>query len=626
VARDGGVAALRRAGVLPAALLLALAGAGAAVPAAGQEPAGAPGDTARADTTARGDTLPVPERQADGEEGPPPVFPALRAGPATAGPGEVRRWDREDLLDSDAVTLQDFLLDRAPGVLTLRSSFYFGPHQLMDGAFGPGALRVVVDGRELHPLETGQVDLARIALARVDQVVLVRRPGETVLRVESPTYGGGDAYSRITGGTGQPSADLIRGVFANGAGSSFSVAATVDHLNIGRTAERPGDRLDVSGRLAWVPDERTGVEILYHSDAVNREAVVEEDFDRREILVHARGEPAAGLQLDLWAGRSTRSPAPAVEEGGVPPGDGEDGDDAEDFQVDHVELSLSYAGGPVRLQADARAAGADGLPDVDAGARGSLELTPGLSLHAGADFGSWPDFSTSQFSGGVHVRPGGDGGRLSLRVGAATGTRGVPRPGAVADSLSFDALTGTATLRLGPYRLAGRGSYQEVGRQLPFGGDFDAGLEPGPGATVLGVEGRVEGPLLPLDAVAERFRIRGFWRRQEPREASDVLYVPADVARGEIRARDDFFDGNLELSGAIRVSYRSGMLSAAPGQATPVAVPSERSVDSSLSLKIDTFRLWWRAGNLQRVAQLDFPGREFPTNRNVFGVTWEFFN
>lgn len=614
--RDGVVGPAGRTGPLLSGLLAGLAALvlGCAPARAQEEPPG----PARPDTTPRAE---------EDQEGPDPVFPDRRVRSDTRAVGDVQRWTREELLASDAVTLQDFLADRVPGVLPLRSSYYFGPHQLLDGLYGPGFLRLVVDGRELHPLETGQPDLARIALARVDRLAVVRRAGETVVRVTTPTYRGGDAYSRISGGTGRPAADLISGVFMNGAGRSFSVAGTVDHLTIGQSADRPGDRLDVSGRLAWMPDPDTGVELVYHSDAVTRPGVVSEDFDRRDILIHARGSPATGLQLDLWAGRSSRSPRPTTDAPGTDPPTGADDEEGRPgFDVDHVELGLSFQRGPVQLSADARTAGADGLPDVDAGARGSLEISESVSLHASADLSSWADFQASSVSGGISVRPGGADAPFTVRAEGATGSRGVPRPGRAADSVSFDALAGTAEIRLGPYRISGRGSYQELDRQLPFGGDFDAALEPGPSATVVGVEGRVEGPLLPVAAIAERLRVHGSWRHQEPRDGADPFYLPADLARGELRVRDEFFRGNLEVSGALRLRYRSEMLSAEPGQPGPVPLPERQSFGSSLALQIDTFRIWWRVDNLQREVQRDFADLRFPENRSVFGITWEFFN
>lgn len=587
-------------------LLAATAGVPGAAPAQEEPPDSVARDTA--------------QEAGDGAGDPPPVFPRLRSDPGSGTAGTVQSWDREQLLRSDAVTLQDFLEDRVPGVLPLRSNFYFGPHQLAEGPLGPGFLRVEVDGRELHPLETGQVDLSRIALARVDRLTVIRRAGGTLVRVWTPRFGGGEAYSRITGGTGNPSADLIRGVFMNGAGGDFAVAGTVDHLNIA-DPDMSGDRLDVSGRIGWIPGESAGVEVVYHSDAVGRTAVEEEEFDRRDLLLHARGTPLEGLQLDLWAGRTTRSPGPRAE-----PADTAAAGGGKSLDVEHAELGLGFRRGPVRLEADARAADGEGLPELDGRARATVEIAEALAVHASADLGVWSDFETASVTAGLVVRPGGRDGPVVLRAEGATGDRGVPRPGAIADSLSFDALAGALEVGLGPYRLTGRGTYRKVSRQLPFGGEFDSALAPGPEAEVTGLEGRLQGPLLPVDALERRIRVHGFWRRNEVSGAEDALYVPSDVARGEVRVRDEFFQGNLVVSGTFRVRYRSAMLSAAPGQSQPVTLPEERSLGSSLALEIDTFRIWWRVDNLQREVQRDFADLRFPDNRNVFGVTWEFFN
>jgi hypothetical protein len=202
----------------------------------------------------------------------------------------------------------------------------------------------------------------------------------------------------------------------------------------------------------------------------------------------------------------------------------------------------------------------------------------------------------------------------------------VARPGRTADSLSVDALSGSAALEVGPYSFSGRATYRKLSRQLPFGADFDAAVPPGPGATVTGLEGRGSGPLLPVDLLEDRIRLRGYWRHSRVEALPLPLYVPADLARGEVEARESFFDGNLQVRAGLRFFYRSPMRSASPGSPEPVVLPREQGVNSFVVIRIDTFRIWWRVDDMRREEQQDFGGLPFPVSRNVFGVRWEFFN
>lgn len=539
----------------------------------------------------------------------------------------MHRWSRKDLLDSSALTVADFLTDRLPGVLPLRANLHFGPHQLADGLLGPGTVRVVVDGRELPALESAQADLARIPLARTERLVVVRRAGEVVVSVTTPRHRGGEAYSRITGGTGQPSAQLIRGVFTNGAGDDFAVAAAIDHLNIG-AGPGPGDRLDAWGKLSWMPfDDRSGLELIWHSDAVDRIATLEEDFGRTELLLHGRVDVSDRLQVDVWGGRTSRDPGftrAGTSTGDPAPGlDGEE--DSASYDVPHAELGVTGTAGPVTVEGGARVRDGAGLPTFEADLRTGVRVAEGLSVHAAGRTGSWDEFTATSLSGGVTYRTGLPGDPV-LRAEASTGDRGLARPGRTADSVAVDALAGAAEVQVGPYRIEGRLTRRTVGRRLPFGGHFDQALPPGAEATVVGAEGSIEGPLVPMDPLEDRLRVEGWWRRSEADSGPLPLYVPRDLARGELRFRDTYFDGNLEVRASAALRYRGPMLTASPGDPAPVVAPEESVVDTEVVIRVDTFRLWWRVDNARRSEQRDFVDLPFPSIRNVVGISWVFFD
>lgn len=619
---------LRSAGVVAAALAVLAAPLGA------QEAEPDTADAAAADTVeAPQDTAPAPAR-------PALSFPEPLDGREATSAGEVLTWERPALLDASAVTLAGFLEDHVPGVHVLRSGYYFGQHHLVDGLWGPAAVRVVVDGRELLPLAAGQPDLSRIALVTLDRVQVERRAGGTVVRLTTVSHPGGEAYSRINAGTGQPSTDLVRGVFTNGAGRSATVAGAVDHLNVGG-GEGEGSRLDALARAAWMPfGPDLGVELGWRSESVERTELGElAEFSRREFSLRVRARPADGVQVDAWGSSARRDPRPPFlpdtpdEEPGdgeePPPDDGGAGEgEPPALTANQVGASAAFRRGGLSLRGRMALIDAEGLPARRARAGGGFRTGP-LVADAGVRWSSWDDFSTSTVSGGLALRPSGFPARL--RVGAATGSRAVPLPGReVADSTAFDfdAVTAGAEVELGPYRVGAAVGRQSQERRPVFGGAFDRSLPRGPEATANTVEGRLSGPLLPFGVFEERVRVEGFWRRASFGEGEGVppYYVPRELARGQLAFRDRYFEDNLEVRLALRAERRGEMVTATPGSPDPVLLEPRTVLGTDLLIRIDVFRIWWRVENLRSAEELDFEGLPYPTRRNVFGVRWEFFN
>jgi hypothetical protein len=265
--------------------------------------------------------------------------------------------------------------------------------------------------------------------------------------------------------------------------------------------------------------------------------------------------------------------------------------------------------------------------DIDAG----YVVLPWLSLNAGTRLGSWNEFGTSEFRGGLaaSIRPI----RLTLTIDGATGSRGVSYVTlGRADSVSFDVAAGGLALDLGPFALSGRGEYQKLSRQLPFGAVVDRDQAPGSAVELGLAEVGLVGPLIPLGLVlnnVEPIRLRGFYRYSEVLDGSDPLYVPESVARAEVFWHDSFFEDELEVNASFGLNYRDAMLTApvpGSGSQNPVLVPSYTFIDWNLMIRILGVRVYWRFENLTAAEGQDLPGLPFPVRRSVFGVKWEFLN
>lgn len=522
-------------------------------------------------------------------------------------------WDRQEILHSNAMTLLDLLSEAVPGFTTLRTTWFGGPHYAVEGALGPGFLSVSVDGRELTTLDAGQVDLTRIALASVESVRVRRRADGWIAEVTTLRRKKRSAYSRITGGTGDPGLSRLRLVFSNGFGNNFNLATSIDLLDTG--GEHASSDFNFWGRVEWLPGGGdAGLELHWVTESVERNVYSPAELNRTELFVRGRGNLGDHFQAEAFAGTSGLS-----SEG---------------------ESVRKVANGGFRLSGEAengwfrtgfRLWDDPIYPIADVDLDGGYRFLSWLSLTAGGRLGSWNEFSTSEGRLGVAATVRRLG--LTLTADGATGTRGVSYPNLErADSVSFDVAAGGLALRLGPFTLSGRGEYQKLSRQLPFGGVFDREQQPG-GSVELGlVEGGFVGPIIPLGLVlndVEPIVLRGFYRNSNVLDGDEPLYVPQSVARAEIFWHDSFFGEELEVSAAFGLNYRDSMLTS-PGPSaagsSSVRVPSYTFVDWNLMIRILGVRVYWRFDNLTATEGQDLPGLPFPVRRSVFGIKWEFLN
>ena len=533
--------------------------------------------------------------------------------PADGWSWSTYEWDREAILRSNAMTLQDLLSDLVPGFTTLRTTWFGGPHYAIQGALGPGFLSVSMDGRELTTVDAGQVDLTRIALASVESVRVRRRADGWVAEVTTLRRRKRTAYSRITGGTGDPGLSRLRLLFSNGIGSRFNLGTSIDLLDTG--GENPSNDFNFWGRAEWLPGGGdAGLELHWVSEKMERTVYNPEELNRTELFFRGRGNLGDHLQAEAFAGTTGLSV---------------DGESVRTVANGGFRLSGNAENGwfrsAFRLWDDPSYPIAD--VEVDAGYR----VISWLSLNAGGRLGSWNDFGTSELRAGLAatIRPV----RLTLTVDGATGSRGVSYPTLQhADSVSFDLAAGGLALQLGPFAISGRGEYQKLSRQLPFGAVFDREQAAGDAIELGLAEVGLVGPIIPLGLVLENvapIRLRGFYRYSNVLDGTDPLYVPESVARAELFWHDSFFEEELEVSASFGLNYRDAMLTApapASSSQSPVLVPSYSFIDWNLMIRILGVRVYWRFENLTAAEGQDLPGLLFPVRRSVFGVKWEFLN
>jgi hypothetical protein len=539
------------------------------------------------------------------------AFPA-RSVDVGAGAYALYECDEDCIRSSTAVSLIDLLKEHVPGITPLRSSYFGGTHHVVDGPLAAASVRLYVDGRELPSLESGQSDLRRISLTYVERVRVYRRADGLLIDVSTRRHADPVAYARISGGSGNPNVQLLNAIFTNGLGGNFTVSGAFDLFD-SSTGGLENNLFDFWGQLSWMPGtNRLGFQADYRSQSVTRTGADTVDFNRRDFVVRGRADLPLGLQAELFAGTSEWS----VE-----------GETATD--VSHYGLDL-------RAQAE-RVNGALGLrlmdgpshPSVEGTAQAGYELGDRLSLAAGFRLSSWDEFTLSELNAAASYSLE-LGVPILLRADAATGTRGIPRPWqGTADSVSFDALAGSARVSLGPYDLSGRLARQSAARVVRFGAAFDSLLTDGPETDLTTWEIGLSGPILPLGEMISGLNpllVNGWWRRNQLPTDGSPLYVPENVIRGELLFQDDFFGGSLQLQLAGTVEHRAATLSAQSGATEPVALPAYTWFGGHLMIKIAEFRLFLQLANPNGIEAAELGEVPFPIQVTVFGVRWTFFN
>lgn len=570
-------------------------------------------DSMRIDFPRDGEEGDVVDEDGPEEDRRVPGFPPTATEPDIGFSYVVREWDRAEILSSNATSLIGLLTDLMPGFTPIRANYFNGVHQLTDGVFGAGFVRILVDGRELPPLESGESDLVRIPLFYLDKIRVRRSANGFVIEIFTRRQHEPDAYARFGGGGGSPKLDLIQGIFSNGWGSAVTIAGGIDLLNV-NSGELLSDRLDFWATLAFMPgNNKTGFQLQFKNQTINRTANAQFQQGRRDIAFTARREISETLVADLALSSNRLTLA-----------------DSQLVSVNRVGVTVAgsprwgFARGAISYQG-----GGDAFPSLGGNIAAGVRIGSWLGVDVEADASSWQEFTAGSVGGGLAFGPFTPVD-LVLRVGGATGTRGVSRPiTAEADSVSFDSFTGGLGLTLGPFQLGARLMRQSVSRQLPFGAPFDLTLQPGPGVDVTAFEGELTGPLIPFGAFikgANPLTISGFWRHQKAADNPQAFYLPVDVARGRFGWKQLFFKGDLLVDLGLAAVYRSQMLTSAPGLPSPVPVQKLTRLNFDLMLKIKDFRIFLRLDNLDRKVDEDVVGFPYPNTVTIFGVKWEFLN
>jgi hypothetical protein len=581
-------------------------------------------DTAAVDTAARQDTTRAAPVIQDSVR-PIPQLAKHYFDPATGFSSAVWHWSRDSLMLEAPVTLGD-LLERIPGILTMRSGYYVAPEAATSLGGTGNRLEVWLDGYVLDPMFESSFDVAKLELATIESVRVERRMGTIRVHIETLMPADTRAYSLVEAAVGEPDANLFRGVFLAPRLFFGPLGLAIDRIDTdGLNREEPADQFAGWAKWSYIR-KGSGVQVEFRRMSTDRDPLspYTAKFLRDDLIVRGRAQLFNGLVAEVFGGRSTIG----LDTVQVADNDSIPRIDAENIQWG---ARASFASPIVWARGSFRMRDHGALPstqiDAAAGARFGV-----LSAAAEMTQSKWRGSSSA-----IELTLRAEAGPFrGFRVfGESTSSeRGVPFLGGFTDPSTSALITKYEGLRAGAqveWRgiiAAGAMLKAKSDSATTFGLPFDHSRRFyfGSDATGWEVNGRVPIPW-----------IKGLYLQGMATEwysGNVSLYMPTRLYRAGAELHSiPLKSRNLEILGRIEVVHRGNML--VPNFDEPVegeepvtelaATPVE-SIDAYLQIRVMAIRAFMRYEDLTQQNVAEITGRVIRGPRLFYGVKWEFWN
>ena len=604
---------------------------------------------------------------------PQDTLPALRrprlAEPTPSGwERGIWVWDREQILGSRALTLAE-LVGEIPGTVMLAGGDYGQPVSVTAFGAGGGRIRVFRDGIEMVPLEGSTPDLARIGLAGLRSVRVVRGVGEVRIELERVLADSGRPLSLIEAGTGDLNTNQFRGTFAHPRAIGGSLSLALDRIDSrGPFGQEPG-----SGSGGWIQfgrgiGSRGSMVVDFSRTNSDRGTIYSPaSVSRTDWNVRSRWDLGRGMVGDLfYASSSLATDSASTFDFGLEP------------RTRYGAL-LSFESEQLRTLGRVQKNSGEGLAGTSAFLEASGQLGRFGGLAGEFEWEDWRERSVSRTRFRAWTAPVFG---LSLFAERGSGAWGLPYlkdtpppDPEVPFSREFAASADTTPSVLPGPRFADhegtRFGFQYVWRSLSLAGArvsmtsdslFGLGLptdrygEARGGGTRKGFEvsGRVPIPYsrgfalvgsyqywdqaegvfsTPQDSLAQGGDLPG---EPLPEEEIPWRYLPRQTYAGGVAFHDSFFPtNNLELWFDLGVKGRDPMVvpfsetvetTAGPLE-VPSMVPFFQSWFVRLQIRVVSVRVFIMWENFTvRQGNRDFPDRNLPYSRSLYGVRWTMWN
>ncbi len=574
-------------------------------------------------------------------------------------------YDREEILGSKAINLAD-LLDEIPGLTPLRGGDYGAPTAVSGFGAGGGRIKVFKDGVEILPLEGSVADLARIGIAGLRSILILRGVGEIRIELESVLAEGGRPYSLIEAGTGDLNSNVLRGTFSHPRALGGVVALGIERLDTrGPRGEEPGVT-----QGAWIRYARPlfGSGILladYASRSSDRGIIYSpEESSRADWSLRARWPLFSGLVGDLYFGSSSLK----TDEFGT-------------FTFDtetrrQLGAILAYDSERIQASGHLRRLSGEGIPNTTA----DLQVQSNLGRFGGVSgeltWESWEERSVSRNRIRAWSAPVGG---LSFFAEIGSGEWGFPylpaltppapdtATGDQGDTTQGDSIQNVlpgprfadqggsrfgAQFRWKGISLAGAVLKAEADSLFVMGLPTDVAGATQAGGSRNGFEVSARIPLYP-----KGFALQGWWQKWDqaeeawttpadtteppelvPEKDTPWRYLPRQSYQASLSFHNTFKEsGNLEVWFDLGVRGRDPMAVPIPQEIeweeeeeprmVPSMVPFYQNWFVRVQIRIVTVRAYFLWENFTvRQQNQDYLGRILPATRSQYGVRWTLWN
>jgi hypothetical protein len=529
-------------------------------------------------------------------------------------------WERDSLTTVGTLTVGE-LLERVPGVITVREGFYGQPET--SSAFGTtaGRTEVVLDGYVLDPLRAGTYDWSRLELTQVRRIIVERRLD--ILRIQIQTLEAFDprAFAAIEAGVAEPNSKLFRGLFISPSVLHGPLAFAVDHLDTdGAHRSEPASTFSGWAKYAIISGNN-GLQFEFRKASVKRGAqlgpaepvIAPGKGDRTDWVVRARTHPVPGFTGELFYGRSFVS-----DSLGLVPDSLRTQREAKESQTG---ARASLAGRWGSVGASARLRDNVHLPRTQADVTASVHPIPQLSIGGEATWADWRTAgSATSYDARAAITPVP---MFTIFAETSAGKRGVP----VFQPTTRDIpLTDRTAHRAGGevnfhrLRLGGAVLKVKTDSVASFLLPFDSLPKLYAGGDVTGFEATGTLPLYwkPLS-------FEGWYQKWQ--SGMRWIYLPDETIRGALTFHTSPLpSGNLEILARL-IGRRRGQMQIPLLDGKFASIPAMNNLDFSLQIRILDLRIFLRYEDLAHNGDVyDIPGRTMPGPRIFYGVRWQFWN